>query len=81
MNSYVTPSEHLLSLHPSVFWIPRIDQMEQISSSVESIVIKGGVGRDEKMSLTLSNINSLITLEMGCEAFCECHSIVLESTN
>ena len=79
-NSHVTPSKHMLSLHPSVFWIWRIDQMKQISRSVESIVIQGGVGRDEK-SFTLSNLPSLITFEMGCGAFCVCHSVVFESMN
>ena len=80
-NSHVTPSEHLLSLHPSVFWISRLNQMKEISSSVESIVIQGGVGRDDEKSFNLSNLPSLITLEMGCDAFCSCHSIVFESMN
>ena len=56
-------------------------QENQICNSVESIVIQGGVGRDEEKSFTLSNLPSLITLEMGCGAFCICHSIVFESMN
>ena len=55
--------------------------MNEICNSVESIVIQGGVGRDEEKSFTLSNLPSLITLEMGCGAFCICHSIVLDSMN
>ena len=53
--SIVTPSEHLLSLHPSVFWISNVSQMEQISSSVESIVIQGRVGEEEEESLTFQS--------------------------
>ena len=77
----VSPSEHLLSLHPSVFWISKSNQMKQVSRSVESIVIKGGVGRDGRKSFKLSNLPSLITLEMGYAAFDDCHSIVFESEN
>ena len=55
--------------------------MNEICNSVESIVIQGGVGRDEEKSFTLSNLPCLITLEMGCGAFCICHSIVFESMN
>ena len=80
-NSGVAPSEHLLSLHPSVFWISKSNQMKQVSRSVESIVIKGGVGRDGRKSFKLSNLPSLITLEMGYAAFDDCHSIVFESEN
>ena len=54
--------------------------MEEISRSVESIVIQGGVGRGEE-SFYLSNLPSLITIEIGCLSFCECHSIVFESKN
>ena len=79
-NSHVTPSERSLSLHPPAFWISRIDQMKEISSSVESIVIQGEVGMREK-SFNLSSLHSLITVEMGCEAFNECHSVVFESMN
>ena len=46
--------------------------MNEICNSVESIVIQGGVGRDEEKSFTL---------EMGCGAFCICHSIVFDSMN
>ena len=81
VNSYVMPSEHLLSLYPSVFWVSDISQMKQITDTVESIVIQGCVGRDREMSFTLSNLPSLMTLEMGYEAFCECHSIVLKGKN
>ena len=80
MNSVVFPSRHLLSQHRSVFWISRIDQMKEISSSVESIVIQGEVGMREK-SFNLSNLRTLISLEMGCDAFCSCHSIVFKSMN
>ena len=55
--------------------------MNEICNSVESIVIQGGVGRDEEKSFTLSNLPSLITLEMGCGAFRICHRIVFESMN
>ena len=79
-NSHVTPSERSLSLHPPAFWISRIDQMKEISTSVESIVIQGGVGKEEK-SFSLSDFPSLIILEMGCGAFEKCHSIVFESMN
>ena len=54
--------------------------MEQISSSVESLLIQGGVGREEN-TFNLSNLSSLTTLEMGCWAFQNCHSIVFESDN
>ena len=79
-NCYVSPSEHLQSLHPSVFWIWRINQMQQISRSVESIVIQGGVGRNEK-SFTLSNLPFLISIQLNNKAFEYCHSIVFESMN
>ena len=80
VNSYVSPSQHLLSLYPSIFWVSSIDQMEQISSSVKSLLIQGRVGRKEKI-FNLSNLSSLTTLEMGCGAFKKCHSIVFESEN
>ena len=80
-NSKVTPSKHLLSLYPSVLWISRIDQMKQISNSVKSIVIQGEVGRNEKESFTLSDFPSLISIEIGYEAFKYCHSIVFDSMN
>ena len=54
--------------------------MKQISSSVESLVIQEGVGR-EKKTFNLSNLSSLITLKMGDQAFQNCHSIVFESEN
>ena len=57
-----------------------MNQMKQISSSVESLVIQGGVGREEN-TFNLSNLSSLTTLEMGCHAFEKCHSIVFESDN
>ena len=57
-----------------------MNQMKQISSSVESLLIQGGVGRFEN-TFNLSNLSSLTTLEMGCYAFDNCHSIVFESDN
>ena len=57
-----------------------MNQMKQISSSVESLLIQGGVGREEK-TFNLSNLSSLTTLQMGREAFMNCHSIVFESDN
>jgi len=76
----ITPSEHLLSLHPSVFWISDVSQMEQISNSVESIMIQEGVGREEG-SFILSNLPSLISIQLYRNAFSECRSIVFESKN
>ena len=76
----ITPSEHVLSLHPSLFWILDASQMEQISNSVESIIIKRNIG-EKNNSFKLSNLSSLVTLEIGNEAFQECHSIVFESMN
>ena len=78
LNSYVAPTEHLKSLQPSVYWISRFCQLENISKSVQSIVIQGCVGRK---SFNLSNIPSLISLEIGCTAFNNCQSIVFESKN
>ena len=80
VNGYVTPSLHLLSRHPSLLWIFRIDHMQQISSSVEHIVIQGCVGREGE-SFNLSNLPSLITVEMGCFAFCTSQTIVFDSMN
>ena len=57
-----------------------MNQMKQISSSVESLLIQGGVGR-EKKTFNLSNLSSLTTLQMGCYAFEYCDSIVFESDN
>ena len=57
-----------------------MNQMKQISSFVESLLIQGGVGREEK-TFNLSNLSSLTTLQMGCTAFVNCDSIVLESDN
>ena len=76
----ITPSEHLLSLHPSGFWISDVSQMEQISNSVESIIIKRDVGEKSK-SFKLSSLRSLLTLEIGRYSFQYCHSIVFESMN
>ena len=55
--------------------------MKQISFSVESLVIQGGVGRKEKNTFNLSNLSSLTTLQMGYDAFRYCDSIVFESDN
>ena len=52
--------------------------MNQISTSVESIVIQGNVKGDKEL-FTLSNLPSLKTLEMGPYAFHNCHSIVFEN--
>ena len=79
-NSHVTPSEHVLSLHPSVFWILDASQMEQISNSVESIIIKRNIG-EKSSSFKLSNLSSLVTLEMGYDAFYKCQTVVFESMN
>ena len=57
-----------------------MNQMKQISSSVKSLLIQGGVGREEN-TFNLSNLSSLTTLQMGCWAFRKCHSIVFESDN
>ena len=57
-----------------------MNQMKEISSSVESLLIQGRVGREEN-TFNLSNLSSLTTLEMGCYAFRKCHSIVFESEN
>jgi len=53
--------------------------MEEISISVEHILIQGRVGREEENSFRLSNLPSLTTLEMGYGAYCKCHSSVFES--
>ena len=79
-NSNVIPSKHLLSLHPSVLWISRIDQMQEISKSIEHIVIQGCVGRRSE-SFNLSNLDSLIILEMGHSAYRTSKSIVFDSMN
>ena len=54
--------------------------MEEISSSVKSVLIQREVGRREN-TFNLSNLSSLTTLEMGYGAFEWCHSIVFESDN
>ena len=54
--------------------------MQQISSSVEALVIQGGVGRKSE-TFNLSCLPSLITLEMGFGAFRNCASAVFESKN
>ena len=80
MNSGIYPSEYVLSLHPASFWISRIDQMQQISNSVKSIVIQGCVGRGNKL-FSLYNLPSLLSLKMGADAFSDCRSIMFESMN
>ena len=80
VNSSTSPSQHLMSLHPSVLWISTINQGKQLSSFVSSLVIQSGVGKEEKV-FNLSNLPSLTTLEMGGSAFENCHSIVLKSEN
>ena len=79
LNSYVSPSQHLRSLYSSLFWVSTFDQMEQISS-VESLVIQGGVGRRDK-PFKLSNLPCLKTLLIGCNAFGSCPSFLFESRN
>ena len=80
LNSYVTPSEHLLSLHRRGFWISRTDQMQQISKNIKLLLIQGCVGRRIK-SFNLSNLPSLTAVEMGYGSFLTCNSIVFESKN
>ena len=77
-NSRVKPSEHLLSLHPSVLWRSETYQMKQISSSVESIVIQGNIGCEEK-TFNISYLPSLITIEIGCSSFRNCHKVAFEN--
>ena len=60
--------------------VSSINQMKQISSSVESLLIQREVGREEN-TFNLSNLSSLTTLQMGYDAFGNCHSIVFESDN
>ena len=43
-------------------------------------MIKGKVGK-ENNSFKLSNLSSLVTLEMGYEAFYKCQTVVFESMN
>ena len=76
----ITPSEHLLSLHPSGFWISDVSQMEEISNSVESIMIQEGVGKEEGRFI-LSNLPSLISIQLYRTAFETCDSITFESKN
>ena len=74
----MSPSEHLLSAQ-SAFWITDIGQMNQVTNAVESVVIQGCVARDDDKPFTLANLPSLISLEIGCGAFYDCHSVVLDS--
>ena len=60
--------------------VSSINQMKQISSSVESLLIQREVGREEN-TFNLSNLSSLTTLQMGCGAFVNCDSIVFGSEN
>ena len=77
--SFVPPSQRMLNLHPSVFWITKLDQMTLLST-LSSIMIQGGVGREEK-ELCLSDLRSLTNLEVGSYAFCNCNTVVLKSMN
>ncbi len=52
--------------------------MKHISSSVESLVIQGGVCM-HCLSLTLADLHSLTSLEMGYQAFRDCSTIVFQS--
>ena len=54
--------------------------MKQISSSVESIVIQGNIGCEEK-TFNISYLPSLITIEIGCSSFRNCHKVAFESEN
>ena len=80
VNSCIPPSEHLLSVHSSVLWISRMNELNEICCCVESIVIQGGVGLKEK-TFNLSNLSCLRSVSMGYNAFRDCHWIVFESTN
>ena len=55
-----------------------MNELNEICCCVECIVIKGGVGKN-KETFNLSNLSSLTTLEMRCDSFRNCHSIVFES--
>ena len=77
--SFVPPSQRMLNLHPSVFWITKLDQMTLLST-LSSIMIQGGVGREEK-ELCLSDLRSLTSLEVGSYGFCNCNTVVLKSMN
>ena len=79
LHSYAIPSKRILSLDPSVFWVSTVNQVKQISSSIKSLVIQGGVGRWGVASFNLSNMPYLTTLLMGQCAFWNCCSIVLQS--
>ena len=76
----IFPSEHLITLHPLGMWISRSGQMNQITSSIESLVIQKDIGNNET-SLKLTNLPSLLSLEIGSNAFNNCQSIVFESMN
>ena len=78
LNSFVTPTEHLKSLNPSVIWVSTVNQ--EISRSVKCLVIQAYVGRESR-SFYLSNLSFLNSLIIGHEAFTNCNRIVLESMN
>ena len=78
-NNNVTPSEHLMSLHPSTLWISQSNQLKRLSRSIESLVIQGGVGRDGGMKFKLSKLPSLLSLAIGHQVYEYCHSVVFES--
>ena len=78
LNGYVSPSEHISSLYPSVFWISRTDQMFQIAQTIEHIVIQGSVGKEDS-AFGLFYLPSLLTVDIGCGAFCNSHLIVFKS--
>ena len=58
-----------------------MNQMKQISSFVESLLIQGRVGGIYFGTFNISNLSSLTTLQMGRHAFYKCDSIVFESEN
>ena len=74
----MTPSEHLLSLYPSSLWISETSQMNQISTSVESIVIQGNVKGDKEL-FTLSNLPSLSLIKGDGDNFGDIFTVILES--
>ena len=77
----LAPSQHLSSLHPTVFWMSDINQMEENLQSIETIVVQQCVGRDYQNSFTLSNLSNLTSLVIGKSAFECCQSIVFDSMN
>lgn len=80
VNGNIRPSEYVLSLHPSSLWLTASDPMGEISATIETIVIQGCAGRDDKY-FCLSNLATLRYLRVGANAFSNCYNIVLDSMN